>query len=617
MIVYNYSFYLTIISFIYIIIVFISFSHKNVIKSIESSIYKNLLYVTMLTMLSEILLAFLYSNSLIPNPIESNVIIFQDIIMKTFLVGCAIWITIMFIYSLNLVYGSELLKKTKKYVIIFIALVSVLIIFAGVNYIYDENGFLMYSTGNAVNIAFGCGGILSFFQAFILLKNIKKIDKNKMIPIYVFWFLMAVVILIQKMNPNLLLINFTFGLTILLMYNTIENPDAKLVEYEKRERAKVLAAIEAKSEFLSSMSHELRTPLNAIIGLSEDIQSYKDEISFEIDEDTRDLIIASNNLLSIISNILDASKIESGKLDVVESDYNLKEELKQICKKFEIDTQKKKLNFNVEMSEYLPNVLYGDKLRIIQIINILLENAIDYTDVGKINFSTFWNNVNQNLCLIISDTGQGLSEENLKIITANKENLQVDKVYSISGSGLNLSIAKNLIKILGGSIMVETNHMAGTKFSISIPQQLGNEEKLKQLENTIEIDMNKLSLAGKRILVVDDNALNIKVLKKAIRPYGFEIDEAYNGKTAIEKIEINNNYDLVLMDISMPEMSGQEAIEILNKKDNFTTPVIALTADGSVNAKDKYVKMGFNDYLPKPFSRDMIAKKLYSIFKEE
>ena len=401
------------------------------------------------------------------------------------------------------------------------------------------------------------------------------------------------------------------------MYFTIENPDIKLVEYEKTEKERAEAASLAKSEFLSNMSHELRTPLNAIVGLSEDIESFKEQLPKDVQEDCKDIINASNTLLEIIGGILDISKIESGKLDIIDCDYDPREEFESLAKLNRTKFSEKNLEFNVSIGDTIPKVLFGDKLRIKQIVNNLLSNAYKYTDSGRVNFNVTWLAASQSLRIVVSDTGRGVKKEDLEKLFAKYDRLGVEKQSSVQGTGLGLNITKTLVELMGGNISVDSEYLVGTTFTIVLPQTIGSEEELERLKRESEYKIENLDFTGKRLLVVDDNLLNIKVLKKAVKSMNFEVEECYNGKEALAKVELNNNYDLILLDIRMPVMDGEEAIKNLRNMPNFKSPVIALTADAIVGAKERYVKMGFDDYLSKPFSREMIAKKFSSIFNKK
>ena len=393
------------------------------------------------------------------------------------------------------------------------------------------------------------------------------------------------------------------------MYFTIENPDARLVEYEKREKELAVSASEAKTAFLSSMSHELRTPLNAIVGLSEDMLSFKEQVPGEVQEDCVDIVNASNTLLELIGNILDISKIEGGKLELIESDYLPHEEIESLLKIMRTKMEEKDLQFNIYIDPNIPECLYGDRLRIKQIINNFLSNAAKYTEKGSVNFGVRW--IDNQLQIRVSDTGRGIKKEDMDKLFEKFERLHVEKSSSVQGTGLGLAITKNLVELMGGKIIVSSVFGKGSTFDVYIPQKLGNKENIVRETLSIE-DKPVVDYTGKKVLVVDDNKLNIKVLRKAIASFNFEIDECYDGLQALDKIA-NNKYDLILMDIMMPNMGGEETIIKLKENPSFNTPVIALTADATTGAKERYLEEGFNDYLAKPFSRDIIAQKLDNV----
>ena len=597
------GFYLSISMIPILLLLTIIFFVKKRVNNEETKIYSHILISSIIMSIFEVTSAIMYK--------EYFGLLIYDIVAKLVLV-CYVVVNYLFCNYLMTICNRP--KPT--FILLKVITIVTLLLMAFTKTIYVENNGVVAPQGGPIVATFAYAICLGLYQLVLALSNRKTINAKKFTPFYLFLVFGAINAIIVILYPTSFVVGYIWCLTIITMNFTIENPDAKLVEYEKTEKERAEAASIAKSEFLSSMSHELRTPLNAIVGLSEDIESFNDKVPKEVKEDTVDIVNASNTLLEIIGSILDISKIESGKLDIVESDYAPKDEFESIAKILRTKASEKNLEFNVSISERIPDVLFGDRLRIKQIINNLLSNAIQYTDHGRVNFFVNWLDASSALSITVADTGRGVKPEDIDKLFSKYDRLGVEKTSNVQGTGLGLAITKTLIDLMGGHVEVKSEYLIGTTFSVTIPQKLGDAERLESIKMAQMYVPKDLDFSGKKLLVVDDNLLNIKVFKKAIKDLNFEVDECYNGQEALDKIELNNDYDIIFMDIKMPVMDGEEAIGHLINMPNFKTPVVALTADAMTGSNNKYINMGFSDYMSKPFSRKVIAVKLDTILNK-
>ena len=378
---------------------------------------------------------------------------------------------------------------------------------------------------------------------------------------------------------------------------------------------------EEKSEFLSSVSHEIRTVLNTVVGLSEDIGGYEN-IPEEIQEDAEDLITSSKTLFELIDNVIDYIMLDNNAIKIVDSPYQPKELFEELEKLDEGYIEDKPVYLHTNIDPNLPYELIGDKKHVQKIANNLLTNAIKYTDGGDIWFNV--TSVNEdNVCkLIISvkDTGRGMKPEEVDKLFTKIERVNINRDTSTEGTGLGLAITKRLLDMMGGIITVESKYEEGSTFTVTIPQKIKLKEE-PDLSRTQRLKLESINFEEegygyKKILVVDDNQLNIKVVRRILEQYDLILEECYNGQECIDIVSENNDYDLILMDIMMPGLSGEETLHKLNEIEGFDTPVIALTADAEAGSEDKYEKEGFADYIAKPFSKVQIEEKLNKVLKQ-
>ena len=603
----------SICSFIFILMFLIFYFSKERLNSLDTKMYSYILVTNIIGIMIDIFGYFIFkifgADSLI-----------SILISKGYLVYYFLWAYFFLLYICTISFRDKanilIEKKSTKSVIVLISIIISLIIILLPIEITSQNG-IAYSSGLSVNLVYGLSFIMVGIMLYCLLKNLKKISTKEYIPLLTFMVLSLVCMIIQKTYPKITLMLMCHSIVTSLMYFTIENPDVKMVKELEVAKSSAEKANKAKSEFLSSMSHELRTPLNAIVCFSELLET-KVGLDEESKSFAKDIVSASHNLLELVNGVLDISKIEAGKMELINKEYNPYDLFNSLGTMVIPRIGDKNITFETHLASDLPGTLKGDTGKIKQIVLNLLTNAVKYTDEGYISYKVnSLNDFKNNKCYMyvtVTDSGRGIKPEDLDRLFVKFERLDEDKNSSIEGTGLGLAITQSLANLMGGKITVVSKYGEGSTFKFVFVQEIIKEENEISLEEVKEETLN-YDFTGKNILVVDDSKLNLRVAQNVLKTFNVNVMISTSGQECLDLCK-TNKYDIILMDIMMPLMNGIEALKRI-RIDDKKVPVIALTADAVEGMEEKYLKEGFNDYLSKPIDRNKLGIILNKYLKGE
>lgn len=592
--------YFSYASLAFVFIIAIVYFRKKKVNTIEIKLFTNILLLTIACLIFEIMSAFVFMNS---------IVWLKIFLKKLFLISMVLLVVNYLKYTIILIKGIDY-KFSKIENIIFYSfqfIVSLIILFSSLYLNIGSDGIVINSYGLAQSIASGTCMALIVLIVILLVMNVKKISSKRAVPLLFLVILMFCAGYVQILFPSILLINFCLSIVVVIMSMTIENPDVKVIEQLNIARDTAEKANEAKTDFLSNMSHEIRTPLNAIVGFS-NLLLEDETVPDSAKDEVRDIVMASDNLLEIVNGILDISKIEANKLEIVNTEYVFSKMCDELVALSIGRLGDKPIEFKTSFDPSIPKVLYGDVSRIKQICVNILTNAIKYTKEGWIEFKIS-GVIKNNVCrLIISveDTGIGIKKENIDKLFNKFERLDLEENVTIEGTGLGLAITKKLVELMNGKIVVQSVFGKGSKFTISIDQRVVNNPTIK-LEETEELG-EKVITHNKKVLLVDDNKINLKVAERLLDSYGIDTESVESGFAALEKIQNGEKYDMILLDDMMPKMSGVETLKKLKEIPGFNVTTIALTANALTGMKEKYLSDGFDDYLAKPINKNELNR---------
>lgn len=622
---------LTSCCFLFISLLAIMYFSKKSMNNYENKIYKHILIWSILNLIFYLIggLPYFFNNPLYQDDNFS--------ILTGKLTGCAtvVWFTYFALY-IQVVAKQNKKKKSfiqrYKYapifIQIFVIILGILAFTFHMGRLVDKDG-TTFIGGPAAIYYWMTSTACVLISVVTLLTNLRGVPFKKAFPLLLITFLLPASVVANRM-VSLSVLPLSMTLVSYLMYFTIENPDLKLINELTLAKNQAEQASNAKSDFLSSMSHELRTPLNAIVGLSQMINT-NDNLE-EIHTDSQDIIIASENLLELVDGILDINKLEANQMEVTESNYKPIDIINDLIKMIDVRIGDKNIQLRTDFSKDLPYELYGDKDKLKRIISNLLTNAVKYTEEGYVDFNIACTNLKDkcNLRITVTDTGRGISEERIPELFTKFNRLESDKDSDIQGTGLGLAITKSLVDLVGGKISVNSTLDVGTTFMVTLTQDIvkqespeGEKEIVKESHNSVENNMhqeiknevtiqkeeNNTSNNKKKLLIVDDNKLNLKVASKILQNFNFDVETSNSGFECIDKINNQNKYDLIFMDIMMTEMDGVETMKKL-KNMSLSTPIVALTADAVEGSRERYLEEGFDDYVAKPIDQMTLEETL-------
>ena len=466
-------------------------------------------------------------------------------------------------------------------------------------------------------------GLISLYETLVDYRKEPLFNKLSIVFVYA---VMLVAIIFQYLMLDTIVYCVSAAIQVYFLYFMVENPDIQLRKEIEGLKTNIEKSNKAKTDFLSNMSHEIRTPMNAIIGFSDSLLTNTNYDAKTARADIENIYTAGNNLVDIINNILDISKIESEQNTINCKNCSINKIIKELGSVIKSRLGKKPIEFIAELDEHIPSVIWADSTKIYQILLNIANNSVKYTEVGKIKLSCISEEIDKKTVLLhfkIADTGYGIKEEDYDKVFKKYSRLDDATNNDIEGTGLGLVITKQFVELMGGKIWFASDFEVGTTFYIDIPftvidpTPIGVQEDT-QSDKTNDGYIKHLDCSNYTVLIVDDNETNLKVACRLLEKYNFKMDTAKNGKDCVYKVKYGNHYDMILLDDMMPEMGGIDTVKIIKKLDAFDIPpIVAFTANAMSGMGEKYLEAGFDYYLPMPVSIQELDELVTTYFSDK
>ena len=576
--------------FIFIILLVVIFFSKEVLSSKENQAFKLILISNLFGYITEIPLQILVRTININNLLIDIVCRFYLILITIFYFLFTMYVLIICLNQSKKSY-NKLIKIGKISMLIVETIVVLLLFVTSFSKYFDSSK--MYIDGTAVDILklFISSQIILYI--FLLSINFKKLKDKKYLPIIFIIVCLIFMTILNSIDPSILISNMIGTFICYTMFFTIENPDVKMIQELKKNKKIIEQGNEDKANFLFRMSQEVKKTIDDILRVSRIIVNSDDMET--IKKGVRYIDSSSNELNSIVNNVLDVSKMDTYNIKIFPNTYNVHNLFKELYTRFD-GMNNKNIEFRHSISRNIPKMLYGDSIKIKQVITTILQNAFDHTKEGYIdvNVDSIIKNDACRLIVSISDSGIGMSLDKVNELLSLSEEMNDEDIEKLNQSNLNLNIATKIIKLLGGQIIIKSEENVGSEFIITF------EQRIKQkIEDNINNKYNNIFLGKKRLLIVEDKQAEINMLLDYLKEHNFDITVSMYGEDCLERIKNNQKFDLIIME---DEMIQENAINVMQKlKDikHFKTPVIVMLDKNKKVIKEHYVKDGFNDYLLK------------------
>lgn len=587
-----------------IILLTVVYFTKTTFKSEENKIYGWLIITSFIGQILHILSYItIYNMEYVP--------LINNIVTKSYLIYLVVWISLLFVYICIVTYKYSKEKGTKKkirkiglYTFLIDVIVLMLLLMLP-TYCYRD-GAIVYTYGSSVNLIYLISIIYITISILIFMTHFKLIIKEglkKYIPLFAFVLIGSLVMIIQYTNPSLLLITSCETFITFLMYFTIENPDLQMLKEFHKAREFADDINNEKTDFLFNMSNEIKNPIKNINLLSKDILSNNENVKRDATEISR----LSSNLIQIVNNILDITDLETRKIDIQGTKYNVSNLFQSINKQFETKISSE-IKYNFKYDNSIPEYLYGDSIRIKQVMNILLDNAKTYTKQGFIDVSIN-SIIKHDICRLIikvEDSGIGMTLDEQEHLF-DKQKIYIDESLKIIDDNQNnLGVAKSLINLMNGSIIVNSEYGKGTIFTVVLDQKITNERKSKQIE-TVEKYEEIYVNNDKILLVINSEDLSKKV-NKILKKYSIDTVEVTGGQACLERLRNKEKYNVIVIEEELEKLSCEDTLNKIKDTPGYKIPVIIMTKNNEFGSKERYLEKGFKDVISLPLKKEDFIK---------